>query len=187
MGNEELYLSVLSDFAELGANNADEIEAFKNTKDIENYTIKVHALKSSARTIGAKLLSSEAKDLEELGDMARKGNSESFARIEMSTEKLLSDYRSLSESINDVLRINGIGNNTEGNTKTTLPEISESELKDAYSVILEMAEAFDIDGINAVVENLEGYRLSDADKEKVKAIKHSVKEVNYEGIKKAIR
>jgi hypothetical protein len=119
--------------------------------------------------------------------MARKGNSESFARIEMSTEKLLSDYRSLSESINDVLRINGIGNNTEGNTKTTLPEISESELKDAYSVILEMAEAFDIDGINAVVENLEGYRLSDADKEKVKAIKHSVKEVNYEGIKKAIR
>ena len=189
MGNEEIYISILSEFSSIGAKNADEIEAFKDSKDIENYTIKVHALKSSARIIGAKVLSSEAKDLEELGDMAKGGNKEALARIEMSTEKLLSDYRSLSESINDVLKMNGIDVSNAGEDDTdekNLPEISASDLKEAYSVISEMTEAFDIDAIKSVLNSLKDYKIPDSEKEKIKAISESVSEINYEGIRKAI-
>lgn len=189
MGNEEIYISILSEFASLGEKNADEIEAFRDSKDYENYTIKVHALKSSARIIGAKVLSSEAKDLEELGDMAKGGSTDAKARIEMSTEKLLSDYRSLSESINDALKMNGIDVSNAGEDDTDdkdLPEIKVSDLKEAYLVISEMTEAFDIDGIKSVLKNLKSYRIPDSEKEKIKSISESVSEINYEGIRKAI-
>lgn len=187
MGNKELYISVLKEFAESGRQNAEDIEAFKNSKDIENYTIKVHALKSSARIIGAKILSSEAKDLEELGDNAKTGNTESLARIEMSTEKMLSDYRSLAESIQDVLKLFDEGLNDESSEpKKKSPEISKTALNEAYSIILEMTDTFDLEGIKSVLDSISQYEIPKEEQDKVKALLRDVSQVNYQGIKELL-
>ena len=72
-GSREVFDNALKLFAESAMDKADEIERYLREEDWENYTIKVHALKSSARLIGAMPLSEAAKHQEALGNAA-KGN-----------------------------------------------------------------------------------------------------------------
>ncbi|MBQ9631797.1 MAG: DegV family EDD domain-containing protein, partial [Lachnospiraceae bacterium] len=67
-GSPEDYLEALSIFNRTIEERADEIEQYFNEKDYKNYTIKVHALKSSARIIGAREISAMAAELEEAGN-----------------------------------------------------------------------------------------------------------------------
>ena len=62
MNNEELYESVVREFKD--SNRYDEIETAFEDADMENYSIMVHGVKSSAMTIGAPELSEMAKGLE---------------------------------------------------------------------------------------------------------------------------
>ena len=48
-----------------------ELEDLYNTENWKDYTIKIHALKSSARLVGAKELADEALDLEQAGKETR--------------------------------------------------------------------------------------------------------------------
>ena len=66
-GDENSYLFVLKMFHETAGEKADEIKTLADGGDYENYTIKVHALKSTARIIGANELSEMARRLEEAG------------------------------------------------------------------------------------------------------------------------
>ncbi|MBR5337016.1 MAG: DegV family EDD domain-containing protein [Lachnospiraceae bacterium] len=66
-GSEDMFRSMLAMFYDSIKEKADEIEAYYGNEDWENYTIKVHALKSSARIIGAMSLGDEALRLEEAG------------------------------------------------------------------------------------------------------------------------
>ena len=86
--NEETYMIVLESFYEVIGENSDEIEDYYRKEDWENYTIKVHGLKSSAKTIGAVALSERAAALEQAGL-----NSD-VDTIKRDTDKLLSQYRS---------------------------------------------------------------------------------------------
>ena len=66
--DEELIRVSLKEFYDGIKENADAIERFLQSEDYDNYTIKVHALKSSARLIGADELSENARILEDLGN-----------------------------------------------------------------------------------------------------------------------
>ena len=61
----------LQQFYESITKKADEIERMLEEDDFENFTIKVHALKSSARLIGAEALSENARKLEDYGRFIR--------------------------------------------------------------------------------------------------------------------
>ena len=71
LANDDLIEKTLHTFFEGVGRNAGEIEAMLDADDFENYTIKVHALKSSARLIGARELSALAERLEEYGNFIR--------------------------------------------------------------------------------------------------------------------
>ena len=71
LATDDLIDRTLRQFYEESAYKADEIERMLAEEDYENYTIKVHALKSSARMIGANALSELAKELEDLGNTAK--------------------------------------------------------------------------------------------------------------------
>ncbi|MBR5420359.1 MAG: DegV family EDD domain-containing protein [Lachnospiraceae bacterium] len=66
-GSEEIYRMVLKIFYDSIENTSGEIEGYVDQEDWKNYTIKVHALKSSARLIGAGELSEKALKLEMAG------------------------------------------------------------------------------------------------------------------------
>lgn len=63
-GTEELYLNVLKFFVMSIDDKSEEIRTYYNEKDWINYETKVHALKSSAKVVGANELSERAKALE---------------------------------------------------------------------------------------------------------------------------
>ena len=67
LGTDAMIEKTLRQFAESAAEKAAEIETLFAQEDWENYTIKVHALKGSARLIGATVLSVLAAHLEEAG------------------------------------------------------------------------------------------------------------------------
>ena len=91
-GNVE-YLEALSLFERSIKFHATEIERFWKAKDYDTYTIKVHSLKSMAKSIGATELSRLAAELESAG---KDGDADS---IDAGTDTLLTLYRSLSEPL----------------------------------------------------------------------------------------
>ena len=95
--DEEVLFEVLHDFTDMIEENALQIESFLSENDIENYTIKVHALKSSTRLVGAGALSSKALKLEECGKADNKGDKTQLERIKKDTEQVLTEYRSLKD------------------------------------------------------------------------------------------
>lgn len=66
-GGIELYKKALSDYYKLIEEKADKITKYETDKDIKNYTIEVHALKSASKLIGANELAKMAEKLEKCG------------------------------------------------------------------------------------------------------------------------
>ena len=62
--DDEFYLSILAEYAKDRAVKLADIWAFYTARDWKNYAIKVHAVKSSSKMIGADALSEQAKELE---------------------------------------------------------------------------------------------------------------------------
>ncbi len=63
-GSEEMYMTVLKFFFQTITAKSDEIRGYYDAGDWENFQTKVHALKSSAKVIGAQELSDRARSLE---------------------------------------------------------------------------------------------------------------------------
>ena len=144
-GSEEDYCGVLRMFRESAAGNVDEIRGYLEAKDWKNYTTKVHALKSSARLVGALELSEWAKQLEAAGD------SLDIEKIEKETPGLLDLYQSCSEALSPLAEPEA---DDEG-----LPEIDDATLREAYEAIREMAASFDYDSIQFVLTELANGRV----------------------------
>ena len=125
-GSEEGYRSVLMVFHQTAGAKADEIKEYYRRRDMENFAVKVHALKSSARIIGAGKLSDLAKTLE---DAARHEDTE---YVIGNTERLLKMYRNLDDKLLWLDRVDD-----------KLPEISAKSLKEAWQTIGEIAEVMD--------------------------------------------
>ncbi len=96
-GEEEFYWEMLQMFFEQRQEKKDEIDAFCQSANWADYAVKVHALKSTSLTIGAKDLSEYAKMLE------RAGKDEDAEYILENHPKLLRMYEEVCESIGGFL------------------------------------------------------------------------------------
>ena len=164
-GSKDGYLSVLSVFHQTAGTKADEIEDFWKTGDTENYTIKVHALKSSARIIGAAKLFKLAEALEAAG---KRGDT---VFIDGETENLLGMYRTLDDKLSWLDR-----------GGEDLPEISGDAMREAYQTIVEIAGSMDYELMDDILKNLHGYTLSAADGKRVAEIEKLLTELDWDGI-----
>ena len=97
-GRIDFFVKFLTTFATSIDDKAKEIETAFYSNDWELYTIKVHALKSTARIIGAKELSELARNLEQAG---KEGNTDF---INEKTQHLLELYRSYKEKLRNLLK-----------------------------------------------------------------------------------
>ncbi|MCR5324042.1 MAG: response regulator [Lachnospiraceae bacterium] len=169
-GSEEGYLSVLTVFHQTAPAKADEIENLWEIGDLENYTIKVHALKSSARIIGAAQLSELAYSLEDAGK--RKDT----AFIENNTEKLIDMYRALDAGLKWLDREN-----------EDLPPISDDQMREAYQTITEIAGSMDYELMDNILKNLHSYNLPESDAKRVADIEKLLTELDWDGIIREVR
>ncbi len=166
-GSKEGFMSVLTVFHDTAAEKADEIERLYSEGNIKDYTIRVHALKSSARIIGAGGLSSLAEKLEDAG------KKEDTAFIDENNAELLKRYRELNASLSPLDGQDG-----------ELSEITPEALKDAYQTIVEIAGSMDYGLLDELLKSLKAYRLDTEDDERIKRIGKLLDELDWEGIAK---
>lgn len=164
-GDEATYVQVVKDFHGSIDCKSGAIEQFLSDGDIRNYTVFVHALKSSARLIGAMELSSMAAELEKCG------NEEKIDIIKEKTPYLLGLYRSYKDNLKVV------DNNDEGKE-----EIPTENLISAFKDLKELVEAYDYDTADSIMHMLDEYSIPADYKEKYKKVKELMGAVDRDGL-----
>ena len=92
-GDEDFYIELLTDYAKSADEKCLSLASYLANKDLPNYRILIHSLKSSSRTIGADEVSALAKELE---DASAKSNLEF---VQGHHEKFVADYKALAAKI----------------------------------------------------------------------------------------
>ena len=171
-GSVEAYLDALTVFAQSVTSGAKEIAKFYKKEDWQNYTTKVHALKSSARVVGANELSDRAMRLENAGINGY------INEICESTDGLLELYISFADKLAPLLEVEEDDSNK--------PLIEDAQLAEAYEALKEMAASFDYDSVQFVIQSIEEYKLPDAEKEKFEQIKIAASKPDWETLAKLV-
>ena len=166
-GGAEVLEGVVKDFLVSLDSKAEAIEGYLNEGDLRNYTVFVHALKSSARLIGAMELSKMAAELEALG------NEGDFLALHELTPALLEKYRGYKENLKAAIK---------DEDDSDKPEIPEEELKQAFKDLKELAEAYNYDAIDYILSMLGDYKIPEEYKEKLKKIKQCAVAVDRDGL-----
>jgi len=140
-GSKELFLNLLGDFYKLIDQKSTKIEKLLADGLLQDYTIEVHALKSTARMIGAMELSEKFYQLEQLG------NEEDQKTLEIKTPDVLSLYRSFKEILKPY------GKMKEQDKKTVPKEQIINDLMQLKDAI----DCFDLDGADEAMHRIESY------------------------------
>ncbi len=172
-GSAEAYLDALTVFAESIIPAAGLIENYYKSEDWKNYTTKVHALKSTAKVVGAAELSEKAKRLEDAG------NSGYVNEIRQDTEPLLQLYRSYAKKLESLIH-------TDAANDEDKPLITDYDLAEAFDAMKDATATFDYDTLMFVFESLDEYRLPEKEAERYKKIKNAAADLNWEEIKKLL-
>ena len=167
---EAILTKTLQQFWNSINNNLRDIEAFWKNDDIKNYTIKVHALKSSARLIGAMELSKQAAYLEECG------NNNDTASISDFTPDLLANYRACQSKLSPLYE-----------TDEDKEEITPERLHEAYEAIKEFTAMFDSDSIDGIMEMLRAYRIPESESERFNIIATCADSADWGGLEEALK
>lgn len=184
-GSFENWLKTTKTFDSLIEKKSDLIEEYLAKKDYKNYTIEVHALKSSARIIGANELSEKAKELESLGNEIQSlpENSGSTDLIEENIQeksvKMLTLYRSYKEVLKDV---RNFGEKSD-NEKTT---VSEDELKETIEAIKKAAAENDLFETEESFNKLKNSILPKNLQEIMPKLSEAVENIDFEEILKLL-
>lgn len=167
-GGREMWLSLLGDFYRLIEPKATKLEKCLADDLIRDYTIEVHALKNTARMIGAKHLSDRFRHMEDCGNA---GNMDSIRR---ETPDLLREYREFKE----ILKPFGEEQNAEKQ------ETTAENLRELLKQIHDAMDQFDLDGADAAMKELEKYKLPRECEERMEQLRVGVADVMMEEVMK---
>ena len=171
-GTNEKYVSALQRYFKNYDANSVSVREFLAAGDIENFTVKVHALKSNAKMIGATELSEKFEALE----TAAKNND--VETIEKDTYTTLASYRAL------VLKLQPVGEMEEVHAAD---EISSEVAKETVEKLLEALDDFDDDLSKELVIKLSGYPFRMTQKELLKNAKEQIEDFMYDEAAEIIR
>ena len=167
-GGEEAYLETLKTFAGMISDQIALIRHYWESGDIENATVRIHAVKSTCRIIGAADIGELAQELELAGKA--KDADKLAARI----DEFLTRCVSVGERLRPL-----IGEEQEDDDSDK-PPISSEELKEAYGLIMEALGTAQFDNISEIAESLREYRIPDEEKERVKKLIAAVGDLDYD-------
>lgn len=154
-GDRESYLDILDMYIKKSADKKEYIKQLFEEKSWKNYVIEVHALKSTSLTIGSKLLSDLAKELEFAGKAG------DYRLIEEKNAVLLEMYKEVSELGAEYLSQQrpempkAPEDNTE-NSAEDLTEITQDEVAELIEKICAACDNFDGDEVAEICKNAAG-------------------------------
>lgn len=165
-GSKEVFFDLVKDFYKLIDSKSLKIEECLKEDRIREYTIEVHALKSTARMVGAMQLSELAYELEKLG------NENAKEEIEGRTPELLQIYRKYKVLLKEYGE-----SKSEETTK-----VSHIQKKATLMRVHDAVENFDMDEADKAMEELVTYEFSENMKEMVEKLGVYVADVAMEEV-----
>lgn len=142
-GTKELFFSLLGDFYKLIDMKSTKMEKCLADGLIRDYTIEVHALKNTARMIGAMELSKWCYELE----MA--GNAKEAEKLTKETPGMLQLYRSYKEILKPYAKLQ----NEEKK------QVSKEEIIEDLQKLRDAIDTFDLDMADEIMKRLEEYQF----------------------------
>ncbi|MBQ8634317.1 MAG: response regulator [Lachnospiraceae bacterium] len=156
-GNEDDYKEILQVYLTSGLQKIREIREKYKAEDWKNYTILVHALKSTSIGIGATALGEMAKELE----MAGKEGNISF--IQARHREVMHEYEEVlleigGETIRDKFEKGPVDINAEeSEEQVVLEEITEDRFAFHLKELTELLNTFEKGGVDAKIQELSKY------------------------------
>lgn len=141
------------------------IENYKAAEDYENYMIKVHALKSNSKMIGAGEL---GKLFEVLENAARTGD---VSKIDADTDNVLAMYEALVSRLKPVEEMGDV---------RAADEISGDVARETAEKLLGALDDFDDDLSKELIKKLSGYPFRITQKNRLKEASNLVDDFMYE-------
>ncbi len=172
-GGVSQYVFSLNMFYDSIDENADVIEKAYADDDLKLATVKIHALKSSARIIGALKLSEECQALENAG------NSKDTEYINAHRDQVLSEYRSFKKVLERLKK--------PGENEQDKPPIPEDEMADAYEALKECIPQMDYDAVEMIVGQLREYSLPEKDDKLITELEKNMKLLNWEKMEELVK
>ena len=167
-GSVEAYLPLRKIFYESMKERAGEIETYHKNGDLENYTIKVHALKSSARIIGAEKLGELAQKLEDAG------KAKDMDYISREHAFFMETYQSFEEPLSKVF--------ANGGDAGEKPPDDRELMESVCGEIRSAAEQMDCDKLESIFAEMGEYRVPEAFEEKWNGIRDAADKYDYDAI-----
>ena len=148
-GNDEaFYEEVVAKFAQDAPRKRADIETAFEKRDLKDYGILTHALKSASRMIGADDLSLMAKDAEDAS------KNEDIVYVEEHHASLLEKYRETVRCIQDVF---GLTEEETQEEAVTENEVAEDELLRQIKELIESLETFEAEKAKALLADMNDF------------------------------
>ena len=164
-GGEEKYISAIQRYYKNYESNVKTVRDALASGDIEGYCIKVHAIKSNSKMIGAKELGKAFEELE----LASKNND--MATVNAKTEPTLLMYKNVIETLRPIGEMEAI---------QVSGEIGAEEAKETADKLLEALDDFDDELSKELAEKLRGYPFRFTQKERLKEAINYISDFSYD-------
>ena len=165
-GSVDAYLPLLELFYKSLEEKANEIENFYATGDYANYTIKVHAIKSSARIIGAVEFGEDAQLLENAG------KSGDIDYVHEHHAEFMQKLRSFKEPLAQFFEAD----------ESDKPEADAGLMEEVLEEIKSAADDMDCDRLQEIIAEMSEYRIPSDLAELWASIKAATDKYDYEAI-----
>lgn len=162
------YLPLLKIFYDTMDETAATLNRLYDEQDVKGYVIKVHALKSSARIIGATRFGEEAQKLEDAGKR------EDFAYIRAHHPEFMGRYRQFKGPLARALGADA--------APAAKPEAAPEMLAAAYAEIRAAAEDMDSDRLESVVQEMAEFQAPAPEAELWARLQEAAGRYDYEAL-----
>jgi CheY-like chemotaxis protein/HPt (histidine-containing phosphotransfer) domain-containing protein len=173
LGSEKLFWTVLKDYYRVIDKKSKLIEELVEREAWADYTIEVHALKSSSRQIGAHLLAEKAAAME------RAGNARNVSQIRLCTPSMLLLYRKYAS----VLKPYFEDEKEDDSAKTP---VSNEELLKTFEEMQDALENLDFDRMDSAVNEMIKYSYEGYQEEMFHQLKEAVDDMDVDACEEII-
>lgn len=175
-GEMEFYRKVLERFAAGADENAALLESYYEAQDIANYQIKVHALKSTSKMIGAESFSDRAKRAEQAA------KEQDLDYLQAHHEQLLADYRQLAAVVYDAVGVQ------EDQQEQAAEALSEAELVEQLKQLADALQTCEADRAESILDAVVAAMREDAALcETLRGVKHDIDDFEMTAAEQKIR
>ncbi len=164
-GGNEKYISAILRYMRNHDRNKEEITSLLGSNDVEGYKIRVHALKSNSRMIGAMELGSEFEALE------KAANDNDINYIKDNNDRVMVSYDKLVENLAPLKELGDV---------RPAAELDREQAKSVSDELLKALDEFDDEAAKKLADKLSGYPFRITQKQKLKEAIRYIEDFQYD-------